>query len=36
MRFNAEKVAAWIIIIGAIPGIIVLAKKISSPGGLTG
>jgi hypothetical protein len=36
MNSKIVTLAAWIIVIGAVPTAIILAKKLASPGGLTG
>jgi hypothetical protein len=36
MQAFVEKLAPWIIVLGAVPAIVVLAKKLASPGGLSG
>lgn len=36
MQAFVEKLAPWIIVLGAIPAIVMVAKKIASPGGLSG
>lgn len=35
MQHFVEKLAPWLIVLGAIPAIVVVAKKLASPGGLS-